>query len=231
MSSDIEELAREGMRRFTATMQVSPDLAARACQRHRRRARRKLTGLAAGAGAAAAGAVVAVTALAPAAHPATHQPAAQLAAWTVTKLVGGNISVTIRELNDPAGLQATLRADGVPASVRFVPQQNPVCQPYPGGTPEPGLPATPLLKKVFPVPYQGLAGNPLPGAAHAVPVSRPAQARTSNDLHLQHSAGIVIHPAALPGNAGVRIAVSDGGGTSAVLFPGLVYASPRCTGS
>ena len=35
MSSDIEELAREGMRQFTATMQVSPDLAAQDFERHR----------------------------------------------------------------------------------------------------------------------------------------------------------------------------------------------------
>jgi hypothetical protein len=227
MSSDVEELAREGMRQFTATMQVSPDLAARACERHRRRARRKLTGLAAGAGAAAASAVIAVTALTPAGHQASHQPTAQLAAWTVTKLTGGNISVTIRELNDPAGLQATLRADGVPASVTFVPHQNRACQPYPGGTPEPGQLATALLKRVLPVPYQGLAPI-LPGPAHAVPVSRRA---SSNNLNLQHSALIVIHPSALPGSAGVQIAVSDGGGTSAVVFPGLVYASPPCTGS
>ena len=39
MSSDIEELAREGMSQFTAPMRVSPDLAARACARHRRRIR------------------------------------------------------------------------------------------------------------------------------------------------------------------------------------------------
>ena len=35
MSPDLEELAREGMRQFTATMQVSPDLAARTFDRHR----------------------------------------------------------------------------------------------------------------------------------------------------------------------------------------------------
>jgi hypothetical protein len=35
MGSDMEELAGEGIRQFTATMQVSPDLAAKTCQRHR----------------------------------------------------------------------------------------------------------------------------------------------------------------------------------------------------
>jgi hypothetical protein len=145
MSSDMEELAAEGMRQFTATMQVSPDLAARTCQRHRRRARRRLTGLAAGAAAVAAGAAVAVTALAPASPP----PRAQLAAWTVVKQADGDIYVTIRQFRDPAGLQATLRADGVPASVTFTGQANPACQPYPYGG------GTALLGKVVSVSSDG----------------------------------------------------------------------------
>jgi hypothetical protein len=89
----------------------------------------------AGAGlvtAAAVGAAVAVTVLAP----ASHQPTAQLAAWTVVKQADGNIRVAIRQLRDPAGLQSTLRADGVPASVTFSGNPNPACQSYPygGGT-------------------------------------------------------------------------------------------------
>jgi hypothetical protein len=128
MSSDIEEIAREGMRRFTAAMRVSPDFAARTCERHRRRTRHKLTALAAGAAAVAAGAAVAVTALIPASRP----PGVQLAVWTVVKQADGNINVTIRQFRDPAGLQARLRADGVPASVTFTGQQNPACQPYRG---------------------------------------------------------------------------------------------------
>jgi hypothetical protein len=68
MSSDIEELAREGMRQFTATMQVSPDLAARACERHRQRRRHVLrAGLAlAAAGAVTSAAVITVVAHGPA---------------------------------------------------------------------------------------------------------------------------------------------------------------------
>jgi hypothetical protein len=67
--------------------------------------------------ALAAGAAVAVTALLPASHPASQRPRVQLAAWTVVQQPGGIIHVTIRELRDPAGLQAALRADGVrPAS-------------------------------------------------------------------------------------------------------------------
>ena len=46
-------------------------------------------------------------------------PTAQLAAWTVAKHTDGDIYVTINELRDPAGLQATLRADGLPVNVSF----------------------------------------------------------------------------------------------------------------
>ncbi len=59
MSSDIEELAREGMRQFTATMQVSPDLAARTFEGHRQRRRHILrAGLALGAAGAVTAAAV-----------------------------------------------------------------------------------------------------------------------------------------------------------------------------
>jgi hypothetical protein len=68
MSSDIEELAREGMRQFTAPMQVSPDLADRTFERHRQRRRHTLrAGLALGAaGAVAAAAVITAVAHGPA---------------------------------------------------------------------------------------------------------------------------------------------------------------------
>lgn len=92
------------------------------------RARRRIPGVAA-ALAVAAGTALAVTAL----LPSGHQPAAQPAAWTVAKQANGNIRVTIHELRDPAALQQTLRADGVPVSVTFIGQANPACQPYGSG--------------------------------------------------------------------------------------------------
>jgi hypothetical protein len=94
------------------------------------RARRRLPGVAGALGAAAA-AAFAVSMVLPASHSAS-EPGAQLAAWTVARQADGSIQVTIRELRDPAGLQRTLRADGVPASVTFTGQQNLVCQGYPG---------------------------------------------------------------------------------------------------
>jgi hypothetical protein len=109
------------------------------------RGRRRIPGVAA-ALAMAAGAALAVTAL----LPSGHQPAAPPAAWTVARQAGGNIRVTIHQLRDPAGLQSTLRADGVPASVTFTGQPNPACQPYPRGG---GSPA--LTRVVTPVPGHG----------------------------------------------------------------------------
>ena len=98
------------------------------------RARRRIPGLA-GALAVAAAAALAVTALLPASHRAGPQPGAQLAAWTVVKQADGTIHVTIRQMRDPAGLQRTLRADGVPATVTFFGRPYPrACQGYPAGT-------------------------------------------------------------------------------------------------
>jgi hypothetical protein len=102
---------------------------------HAVRARRRIPRVAGAAGAA--GAALAAIALLPASQPAVH-----LAAWTVVKRADGTIYVTINQLLDPAGLQRTLRADGVPASVTFFGQENGSCHRYAGG--ESGL-----LGKVF----------------------------------------------------------------------------------
>jgi len=95
------------------------------------RARRRVPGLAAGALAVAAAAALAVTALLPGSHPAGRPLPAQLTAWTVTRQADGTITVTVRQLRDPAGLQRTLRADGVPASVTFFGHEPRACQRYP----------------------------------------------------------------------------------------------------
>ena len=210
-----------------------PNLDAIMARGRARRHRRLIPGVT-GTLAAAALATLAVTALAPGSHPASgqagHQPTTvQLAAWTVTKVAGGNISVTIRELKDPAGLQSRLRADGVPASVTFASQQNSACRPYPGGTPGNPLtagPATRLLKRVFPKPYKELSLLPRPrGPRHMQRVNGRPPVLPS--MSLKHAV-IVINPSALPGNAGVQIGVTSNG--SALLLPVVVYATAQCTG-
>jgi len=110
------------------------------------RARRRIPAVA-GALAVAAGTALAVTMLLPFGHPApmssdhpgllpsghpgSHPASVRLAAWTVTKQANGDIDVTINQLKNPAGLQSTLRADGLPADVTFSgPGLSVSCQPY-----------------------------------------------------------------------------------------------------
>jgi len=180
------------------------EIVARARRSHVRR--RLIPGLA-GVLALAVAAALALTTLAPASHQASRHPRVQLAAWTVVTQPGGTVSVTIRELRDPAGLQSRLRADGIPATVTFESQQNPACHPWPGAamygkhTPAGNI----LFNKVFP-PHPG----PLPVGV------------------------IVIRPSALPSGGGVRLAASFGGPGPRALISigaGLVQASPECTGS
>jgi hypothetical protein len=194
------------------------------------RTRRLIPGVA-GVLAVLVGAAIAMSALAPASHKANpqrsdqarHQSTARLAAWTVAKLADGNISVTVRQLQDPGGLQSTLRADGVPASVTFAEQQNPACHTYPGGTlGSPGEPPTPLLKDVFPQPYQSL-----PTQAPGAPT--PATGAPTPPPPNPGSTIIVLDPSALPSDAGVQLGASPSG--SAVLLPQVVHASSQCTGS
>jgi len=98
------------------------------------RARRRIPGAAAALAVLAGTAALALTALAPAGHQPSRHPGAQLAAWTVIRRSDGTVSVTIRELRDPSGLQRRLRADGIPASVTFFGQLPRSCQRYPAGT-------------------------------------------------------------------------------------------------
>jgi hypothetical protein len=82
------------------------------------RAQRRIP-VAASALALAAGVAMGVAALLPASPPAGHSTTASLTAWTVQKQGNGDVRVTIRDLRDPSGLQARLRADGIPANVSY----------------------------------------------------------------------------------------------------------------
>ncbi len=188
------------------------------------RARRRVPGVAAAVGAAAAAAVavsVALPASHPAAshpgashpgggHPAASSPGVQLAAWTVARQADGNIKVTFREATDAAGLQRTLRADGVPVSVTFTGQQNPACQPYPAG----GSAAfRPFGPRTGPLDWFRFVGNP------------------KGAFETQYA--LVIDPSALPHGVGLQIWVSGtpGAADNFQLSTSLVKASPQCTGS
>jgi hypothetical protein len=90
--------------------------------RHRRRFAFAL----AGGGLLAAGAAAAAVALSAgnAAHPGAPLRSFVTAAYTVRPGQDGTITVTIKQLQDPAGLQRALAADGVPALVRYIPVRN-----------------------------------------------------------------------------------------------------------
>jgi hypothetical protein len=105
---------------------------------HAVRAWRRVPAATAGALVVAGGAALGVTALAPGGHPApaaaekagSQRAVVALAAWTVVKQANGDIDVTIRQLQHPVQLQATLRADGLPAHVSFSGNPGSVCKPH-----------------------------------------------------------------------------------------------------
>lgn len=183
------------------------------------RARRRVSGVTAAVAAVgvAAGAAVAVSAALPAGSPAAGRtpashpsrvPGVRLAAWTVARQADGNIKITFREASDVAGLQRTLRADGVPASVAFAGHQNPACRPYSSGT------------AIWPF-------GSVPGPFHLRGFFHdPKEAYTSRYA-------LVIDPAAVHSGEGVQILVSGtpGATDNFALVTSLVKASPQCTGS
>jgi hypothetical protein len=192
-----------------------------------RRRRHRLTGLT-GAAAVTAGMALAVTALASSGHPAghsgypaSHRLTARLAAWTVARQADGDIKITIRELSDPSGLQSTLRADGVPATVSSSTQSDPSCQPYPM--------TQALVTSIYHAQKGAGSGNTvLVIHPSALPRGAGVQIGTSVDeragdtgLHQVAGNQTVHQPvhqvAALAGNTVLRV--------------GLVYASQECTGS
>jgi hypothetical protein len=201
--TDLATLVRDAVRDTRMAVPES-DITRRA--RRLRTRRRLAAGGAVSAGLAAAALAVATLA-APAGSPAARQAqnTAQLTAWTVTKEPGGAIDVTIRQLKDPAGLQARLRADGVPSFVTFVNQTVPGCQvdwPY----------------------YRYFYEHP-----HAKP--RRIVTVTPHFLTNAYPAGrtlLVIHPALIPHGDALHIGAQFVKGTG--LGSNLLKTSPTCRG-
>jgi hypothetical protein len=104
-------------------------------------------------GAAAALTVAAAAVVVPAVLPGGGPPAVTTRAWAVEPGGHGTIRVTIRQLHDPAGLQRALRAEGVPAYVRYLPGRNSCSYRQDGGT----LPPAAVQEAVLPL---GAGGDP-----------------------------------------------------------------------
>jgi hypothetical protein len=176
---------------------------------HPRRGNRRLaTGITAGAAGVAVVLGLGLSGIFGSASPQPSHPAdVRLAAWTVVKQADGTVSVKIREFRDPAGLQRTLRADGVPASVILV-QSAPANGNPPPGDPCHGGPwSNSVQSKV-------VTGNPFSEAGMLIHLSA-----------LPGNAGIQLVATANVSSYSPQV---HGG-----MFVGywLVQASPQCTGS
>jgi hypothetical protein len=184
--------------------------------------------------AAAALAAVVTLALVPGApaagpHPARGGPA-QLAAWSVARRPDGLVMVTIRELRDPAGLWRMLRADGVPANVRFAPRNfmattSPSAIPAACRAPHLSNRANALLQaKITPL-WPELRLSPgRPGASTGI-------ARDSRP-----SVVLAIRPSAIPPGIGIYLAAwaaspGTSNGPYLTMQTDLVQVSPKCTGT
>jgi hypothetical protein len=175
-----------------------------------------------------AGTALAVTALAPSGHPASqsghpvsHPRTAQLAAWTVAKQANGDIKVTIRQLSDPSGLQSTLRADGVPASVTSLAQHDPSCRPYP------------MTQALFESIYQAQTAA---GSGNTILIIHPSALPSGAGVQIGAAAGQQAGDRGLyqaAGNQTIHQPVHQVAAPAhnAALRVGLVYASQQCTGS
>ena len=206
-------------------MNTPPDAIARNGRARRRWHR--LTGLT-GAMAVLAGTALAVTVLAPSGHtasqsgrPASHPRTAQLAAWTVARQANGDIKVTIRQLSDPSGLQSTLRANGVPASVTSLGQQDLSCRLYP------------MTQALFKSIYQ--AQNAA-GSGNTILVIHPSALPSGAGVQIGAATGQQVGDHGLQqadGNQTIHQPVhqTTAGAQNVALRVGLVYASQQCTGS
>jgi hypothetical protein len=196
-----------------------------------RRRRHTLTGLTGGT-AAVAGTALAVTALTASGHPASqsgsaarHPETARLAAWTVAKQANGDITVTVRQLSDPSGLQSTLRADGVPASVTSVGSANPSCRAYP------------MTQALFTSVYLAQKTTEAGTTVLTInPSALPSGAGVSLGVAFGQQAGDGgLHRAAVHQtiNQAVHQPVHEGAARTdnGVLRAGLVSVSQQCTGS
>lgn len=151
-------------------------------------------------------------------HPGSHPASVRLAAWTVAKQANGDIDVTINQLKDPAGLQATLRADGLPVAVSFSgPLPSAPCQPYRASR------STLRTVAQFHRDYLAIDPSALPSGTGVAIFDEPGTGldRSPSGTTPTHGVTPPIHPSP----AGPLLTGLDG-----PLAVGLVYASQQCTG-
>jgi hypothetical protein len=115
--AELEAMRRAARRRFVAGTPAQP-------VRRRWRIPVLAGGLTAAAAATAAAALILTSGpgTVPGQHPTGgHTRSVITTAWTVREDADGTVTIYLRQYADPAGLQQTLRADGINAIVRLVP--------------------------------------------------------------------------------------------------------------
>ena len=133
------------------------------------------------------------------------------AAWTVVKNSDNSLTIKVRELKDAAGLQARLRAEGVPARVVF----------NLSGDHKPALSAGCVA--------------PVMSDEDSLKVLHKIEALAEHRAGDRYPAGdpsnfITIMPSAIPHGIGIHLGVSASATTAAVYME-LVRDTPECTGS
>jgi hypothetical protein len=174
------------------------------------RGRRRIAGIA-GAIVIVAGSVLTAAALLPGGAAGTAPlPSGPVrfhtTAWTVAKGPDRTVTVLVRQLSDPAGLQRALRADGVPAAVAFQGGVLSDTPPLPRSCRNTGL--TPEADAHLQSLILGAPGNP---AAHVM-------------------VALTIHAAEIPKGIGLNLTVQSSTNSYGWSL-GLVRATPACTGS
>jgi hypothetical protein len=200
-----QELTSAVKQQFASIRMSTPldSIAVRGQALSTRRRLRALAGACATLGTASALAVMALP-------PAASTVPATLTAWTVAKAPDGTVTVTIRDLRDPARLQARLRMDGIPASVTSFNKPTPAC----------GSPRRPV--------------SDLKGIFSAPPRDRNEQVIVIHPSALPPGVGVQLRAAWETGPRGLSSANDSGRGhhrpTQVALGLGLVGTSPACTG-
>ncbi len=146
--------------------------------------------------------------------PAGHATTVVTAAWTVHEDSHGTVTIYLRQYANPAGLQRTLRADGINAIVRRIPSDVVrMLRPTPSLplTRKPGPPASPSRKKTGFGSKAGLSirrpacmfatGNNAPRAVQRAVVSFAGQ-----DLPV----AFIIHPDAMPPGSALFLTFLNG---------------------
>jgi hypothetical protein len=151
-------------------------------------------------------------------HSSGHSASVRLAAWTVAKQANGDIDITISQLKDPAGLQATLRADGLPVTVSFSgPMLGASCQPYETSR------GTLHAVGQFHSDYLAIDPSALPSGTGVAIFDDPGTGLGHNPSGTTPEHGGT--PPAHPSVGGPLL-----NGLNGPLAVGLVYASQQCTG-